>query len=194
MKARSANGQELIAAWNRLVGPGASTTENVGTIGGALIGSVLGWHATPRRAGRRAAATLLSADLVGGAWANNTFTTRAWYHRPGTSNIDRLGFTVVHVHPFVAAWLWDVPLPLAAGAYVYALVSTALVSAVPARRQLAIGWALTALGAALGAIRVSNAHQPRWLFAAYYTKLIVGHSVAPLAHRETRPLPNGETI
>jgi hypothetical protein len=180
MNAGSASRHKRTAAWKRLVGPDASAAENVGTLGGALIGSVLGWRASQGRVSRRTAATLLCADLVGGAWANNTCTTRAWYHRPGTSNADRLGFTAVHIHPFVAAWLWDIPRPLAAAAYVYALASAGLVSAFPPRRQLAVGWVLTVLGAAVGAIRFSNGHQPRWLFAVYYIKLIAGHSVSPM--------------
>ncbi|MBO0730357.1 MAG: hypothetical protein J2P57_13945, partial [Acidimicrobiaceae bacterium] len=141
-------------AWGRLVGPGTSRVENAGTLGGALVGGALGWRATGGTAPQRIAAALLCADLVGGAWANNTPTTRAWYHRAGTTRVDRLGFTAMHVHPFVAVWLWDTPLPYAAAAYAYALIGSAVVGAIPVRRQFAAGWALTAFGAAAGAIRL----------------------------------------
>jgi hypothetical protein len=139
----------------------------------------LGWEATSGRSKQRLAAALLGADLVGGAWTNNTSSTRAWYHRPGTTPLDRFGFTAVHVHPFVAVWLWDTPLPYAAVAYAYALVGSALVGALPPSRQRFAAWALTALGASAGAIRTTTGGQPRWLLAAYYIKLIAGHSVGP---------------
>lgn len=176
--------RHAIGAWDRLVGPGASPAENAATLAGSLVGSALGWRSTERTAPRRIAAAFLCADLVGGACANNTRTTRAWYHRPGTTRADRFRFTAVHVHPFVGVWLWGIPLSYAAVTYTYALVGTALVSALPPRYQRVAGWALTAVGAGIGAIRTSTGHQPRWLLAAYYAKLIAGHAVAPPSPRE----------
>ncbi|KUI20031.1 hypothetical protein AU194_03835 [Mycobacterium sp. GA-2829] len=170
-------------AWLDFVG--AETTP-AGTATILSLAGLGGWLA-PRIAGggRGAAQTTLlvvsAVDLWGGAWANNTVACARWYERPGQTDADHLRFAVLHVHPFVLAWVdggsrdrWR----WALANYGYLLAATLLLRrAAPWRRPL--GMALTAVGAALDA-RLGPSRAAPWFGPVFYVKLLAGHASAAL--------------
>jgi len=78
-----------LGTWDRLVGPGASAVENVGTVCGVLAGALAARLANREREGlrwtgaQRGVVAVIAADLWGGVWCNATPAARRWYHRPG---------------------------------------------------------------------------------------------------------------
>ena len=164
--------------WERLVGPGATRAENIGTIGVGVAGAVVAiWRAVAVDASALATITaaVLALDVVGGVWANATETTRRWYHRPGSGPRSHLGFASAHVHPFILALLFE-GFALQSGVvlYVGVVLTTGLIQVSPDR--LASPIALTASLALIVAL-TGNAAGLEWFPAAYTLKLLAGHAV-----------------
>ena len=76
----------LLGEWDKFVGPGAARWENAGTLGFAAVGAV----AAPAMVRRQrpeanplelAAASAMGLDIAGGAWCNETPTSKRWCHR-----------------------------------------------------------------------------------------------------------------
>ena len=178
----------LLGGWDRLVGPGATASENVGTIGLGLVGALLAPQlsraespctglSTPRR---DATVCLLALDLWGGAWCNNTASAARWYHRDGQGFSQHLAFASAHMHPFVLAWLdrdggdsrarWR----WAAAQYGYLLLATALVASRRPEHRRRTGLLTTVGGAFLDQILGPSPAAP-WFGPVYFTKLLAGH-------------------
>lgn len=185
-----------LGAWDRLIGPGASSAETTAilatAIGGGIATAVLA-RRTPRWG--RVAATALGFDLWGGVVANSMPTCVRWYERPGQGTREHVVFAAGHVHPFVIAlldrraraedgspdgWRW------AAGQYLWMLGSTAAVVTAPRRLRRRLGLAATAVGIALDRLAGPSPNAP-WFAPVYHGKLLAGHAGAgafPLAGGE----------
>lgn len=181
--------EDTPTAWQRLIGPDSTPAESRGAIVGGLVGAAV---AVLLAAARTDDVTpvgivilgLMAADVVGGVWANATSSTRRWYHRPGAGFWSGKGFALLHVHPFVVAWVvpgfgW-VP---ATALYVGMLVAYIAADRAPA--------GLAAPVASMGALTVFTvvlATDPgmagvEWFVPAYLLKLLVGHAVPAVDRR-----------
>lgn len=182
-----------IGVWDRVVGPGASLGENMGTLGITIAGAVLaptlsaGGGGNPAlrsmKSGEGVLLRLLAADLWGGAWCNNTPAAMRWYQRPKQGLTHHLAFTAGHIHPFAIAFLdaknkdsnkwfhWGLK------HYLYVLLATAVIRSVPAQDRRK-----TAVIATLGGLVLDSAlNRPSvapWFGALYYVKLLAGHAGA----------------
>lgn len=179
--------RRLGRAWARFVGPEATMVNHALTAGSTVAGTVGAAICTRRRGGGGAAATtsaLMAADLVGGAYVNNTLASARWYERPGQGDREHLRFAVAHLHPLAVAWLdrgrpGRVPGGLwAATHYAYLIGATVAIRSQPHRRR-ALGLALTAGGLALDRVLGPSRLMP-WFAWSYYPKLLLGHAGASL--------------
>jgi hypothetical protein len=127
---------------------------------------------------------VLALDLVGGAYVNNTRACARWYEREGQRHINHLGFSLLHLHPYIVAWLDHTATNRQNGAtwasyqYLYLQASTALIRGCWPRRRI-LGPTLTIGGLALDAALGPSTTAP-WFAAAYYPKLVLGHASAAL--------------
>lgn len=177
----------LRQAWGRFVGPEARPIDHVLTAATTGIGTVVA-AVTARRRGRDAVAAttsaILAADLVGGAYVNNTLASARWYERPGQGDREHLIFAACHVHPGVVAWMdresqGRVPGPLWACAhYIYLLSATIAIRKLPHVRR-PLGVTLTAGGILLDQALGTSRLVP-WFAWSYYPKLLMGHAAASL--------------
>ncbi len=170
----------LAGAWDHFVGPGATRAENLGTVLIAVLaGAAAGLDAAARLDGtwlQVAVTAALAFDVIGGVWANATPAARRWYHREGQGPSKVIGFSAVHVHPFLVAWLWDGSWAWAAVVYLSILASTAVVQALPQRLRLAAGLTLTVC-----VVWGAGAIEPAvlgWFVPAMALKLIVAHGIS----------------
>lgn len=191
----SLNLEELVRTgaagwWDRLVGPGSSALENLGTVGLFIIGALAGDSSVKFRAHsiHRLVLRLATADLLAGAWTNNCPSTVAWYQRPGQGLPEHLGFAALHlVHPMAVAYVdhagglrtaqsaarW------ALGHYAWMLTSSAIVVAAPRRPRLAIAAAATTVGLILDRCFGRSDVAP-WFAPLYYGKLVLGHAAGSI--------------
>lgn len=172
----------LLGSWDRLVGPGASARENVGTVVSAVVGRVVASRSGSQDQGRRRRATSLileamAIDLWGGAWCNNTLAATRWYHRDGHGPSDRLRFARAHLHPFVLAWM-DVEGGSTRDRWLWACaVYGYLMAAVPfvergnrERRGL-----FATIGGVAVDVRLGPSPTAPWFGPIYFVKLLAGH-------------------
>jgi hypothetical protein len=124
---------------------------------------------------------LLASDLGGGLIANALPATQRWYHRPGASARDHLGFAAMHVHAFVFAWLAPaaMPWPAAIALYCWMLVSCIVVLLFPLILGRAVAFALTALGTVLFGMWVPIASPLGWAALVLLLKIVAGHMIGP---------------
>ena len=188
-------------AWDEFVGPEATRTDTAVT----LVGSAAALAGASRLARRRGAGqgtaamlTVLAADLVGGAYVNNTRACARWYERPGQGTRQHLQFAALHAHPAAIAYadntIGDQPHPVrwAAAHYTYLVLATALIRGFPARRRI-LGTTLTAGGLALDRVLGPSRTAP-WFAWTYYPKLLMGHAAAALwSDAELHPPPGTDT-
>lgn len=175
-------------AWKAFVGPEATTVDNLGTLGSVAVGAVLAPVIARRLAARgpvdQIVVGVVAGDLCGGLWANNTKACARWYERPGQGAGDHYRFALLHVHPFVVAWLdrrqqrtvpgWG----WAAAHYTYMAMSTVVIRSYPADRRV-LGVALSTGGIVLDRVLGPPTSVP-WFAWAYYPKLLLGHAAAAL--------------
>lgn len=171
-----------LGAWDRLIGPGATAGETVLIVAASLVGAAGaalllvhhgagGWLV--------AIGAALGLDVIGGAVANATCTTKRWYHRPGATTRRHVAFLLPHAaHVALEAWLfrngdWGYFAAVVCGL----TVAAAIVMATPTRlkRPMAIGLSLAAMGGWYYALGPTPALE--WFMPALLLKLIVGHLV-----------------
>lgn len=171
--------------WDRLVGPGTTTSENalilgfaVAFTGGVLVSGLyyrLSWNVI-----QIAVVALVGIDIAGGVIANSTVAGRQWWHRPSQTDRAHIRFVAFHLHPFVIAavfpgltWLEAII------GYAFLLLGMAIVLGVPHRikRPVAMGSFAVGLGVSLYAI--SPPIGLEWFLPLLYLKLIPGHLVPP---------------
>ncbi|WP_141781622.1 hypothetical protein [Nocardioides albertanoniae] len=126
----------------------------------------------------------MAADLVGGAYVNNTRASVRWYERAGQGEKEHLTFAALHGHPFLVAWAdrrvgeRDDVATWALAQYGYMVLSTAIIRRFPANRR-GLGLALTAGGLVLDRALGPSAVAP-WFAWSYHPKLLMGHAAGSL--------------
>ena len=171
----------LPGAWDRLVGPGASRLENAGTVFATLLGATVGLAGdSPNRSRgllRHGAAALIGADLFGGVWANATPAATRWYHGRGQGPREMLGFSALHLHPFVVAALYrDRDRTFALGNYAYLLAATVATAATPAPARRAVALLLCCGGVWLNTAVWRPTPGMSWFAPVFFLKLLVSHA------------------
>jgi hypothetical protein len=168
-------------AWDRLIGPGASQTEQALVILTALGAVTMLLVATPRELGwlprQWIVAAILAADLAGGVVANATGAAKRWYHRPGQRFAQHMSFVAIHlVHPFLVAWLFrGLDWTWFGAACGYLLLGALIILRAPAHLQRAVSL-LVYMGALLLALVVLTPTPGLiWFLPVFYLKLQVSH-------------------
>ena len=174
----------VLGHWDRLIGPGATRLELTLVLGGSVAGAALACGAlilNDASAWRVALAAALAFDLVGGAIAFATRTTKQWHHRAGTGAGRLLGFTTLHtVHIAVVALVFrgdgfDLGYWLATSGSL--IGSAGVVAAMPleGKRPAAACATIVSLAVVLGAFGPTSGLE--WFLPAMFVKLILGHAV-----------------
>jgi len=171
-----------LGSWDRFMGPGATRGENGLALGSSLLGAagivVYGLVGPGRWSGWQIGVlAVLGGDLLGGAVANATQTTKRWYHRPGRGARQHMGFTAMHVgYVALVAWLFR-GLDVAYFAWVSAalLGSAAAVLRSPGYLKRPVAAGLVAGAAVAGALTGPPALA--WFLPVLWLKLIAGHAV-----------------
>jgi hypothetical protein len=179
--------EALLGMWDRIVGPGATRAETIAMLI-AMVASIglAAWAALTLGPVHWQWWTwivilVLASDLGGGLVANALPATQRWYHRPGGSARDHLGFAAMHIHAFVLAWLAPSALPwrAAIGLYCWMMASCLVVLLAPFPLRKAVAFALTALGTVFFGIRVPIASPLGWVAIVLLLKIVAGHMIGP---------------
>jgi hypothetical protein len=166
----------LEGAWDRLIGPGASPTEQAGALVAASAGAIVGGF-VPRTARERLLGAVIGLDAFGGAWVNETPSAKQWYRRAGAHPLEPAAFAAGHVHPVIVeavsgrrAW------GRAVLAWVLPIVGCAAVAAAPPARRRTVA----AVAAGFAAVTTAAAAPAgwRWLGPVLALKLVLGHATA----------------
>jgi len=186
--------QGSLGAWDRFVGPGATSAEEwvqlvLGLgIAAACVGS-FGWSGG--FAGGPVAivvAIVLAADLGGGLVTNATAAAKRWYHRPGHGRAAHLKFVAVHgIH--IAAVAAVFPTDAVAyflAAYGYLMLAAVLIVLAPLYLQRPIAMGVTGLGIVLAQLPLLTVPGLGWFLPLLLLKLLVAHLLkeAPFARRQ----------
>jgi hypothetical protein len=172
----------LAGQWDQLIGPGATTAEQVLILLAALLGGALVvWRAFDLDLGwsvwQWLVALVVALDVFGGVVANGTTAAKRWYHRPGQGARQHLLFAAVHIIQIAAVALLFPGLDwLSAGlAYAYLLGSAAVIVFVPRYLERPVALALTLVGFLLSLYVLPLVPGLEWFFAALFLKLLVSH-------------------
>ena len=181
--------------WDRLVGPGAARWENAGSLGFAAVGAASAPYLVRRQ--RRdvnpvelAVAAVVGGDLGGGAWCNETPSSKRWYHRAGTTRLGRVGFAAMHVYPFlVEATSGRGQWRSATISYGTLVASAAVLELVPRDRRRSVAYGLYTVWLAATSIISPPPAGYAWLPSLLGFKLMVGHGTprGPLSAVRRRP-------
>ena len=181
----------LLGVWDQIVGPGASATESAVTLAAMAISIPLAAYAGVRQGNPHwpwwtwVVVLALASDLGGGLVANALPATKRWYHRPGSTGSQHLGFAALHVHPLVFAWLapnqvsWTWALLL----YAWMLVGCGAVLVTPRAERLAIAFALTAIGVVTLSAWIPVGSPLGWVSCVLLLKVLAGHMIGPEASK-----------
>ena len=171
----------LLGEWDKLVGPGAASWENAGTLGFAALGAVL----APRLVARQrpdagyielAVAAAVGTDVAGGAWFNETPSCKRWYHRKGSSRLGRVGFAALHLYPFlVEVTSGRGQFRSAAISYGTLVASAAVLEVSPAEQRRSLATTLYTVWLASTSVVAPPPSGYAWLPAVLGFKLLVGH-------------------
>ncbi len=180
----------LSGLWDRLVGPGATPTENTLIVISSIIGALaatlrlwlLGFDSLYLTVG-----AFLSFDIIGGAVCNATDTTKRWYHRSEATWVQHIAFILLHlIHVAIVSWLFRDPVGFDwdyfGSVSCYLLFAAAIVLAVPnfIKRPMAAGLYLIAI--AIGLYGVGSTLGVEWFIPALFLKLLTGHLVPEQLH------------
>lgn len=166
----------ILGMWDWLVGPGASAAENAVTLIVAPVAAALAVWLLPAGAStlQQALAAVLAFDVIAGVWVMSTPAARRWYHRPGRSLASRWAFAFGHVHPFVIAVVFELPLwPWAGCLYAGMVTATVGLGLVP--RRLRAPAAALVVVVVLTIDAMVGGGPLVWFAPAYMMKLVIGH-------------------
>lgn len=174
----------VLGTWDRFVGPGMTRGETLLLVGttvtsGVLVAAHLGslgmtWPLILIGA-------VIAADVIGGAVCNMTHTTKRWYHRPGQTARDHLGFIGLHiVHVIVVAWAFrgpgfDVVYTLVIGGWL--LLSAVIVLRAPTLLRSPLAALAYAAAVGLSLYAVGPTPGLEWFVPLLFVKLLIGHAV-----------------
>jgi hypothetical protein len=183
--------QGSLGAWDRFVGPGATSAEEwVQLVFGLGIAAACiasfpwsgGFAAGPVAI---VVAIVLAADLGGGLVTNATAAAKRWYHRPGHGRAAHLKFVAVHgVHiAAVAAVFATNGATYFLVAYGYLMLASVLIVMAPLYLQRPVAMGLAGLGFALAQLPLLAVPGLDWFLPLLLLKLLVAHLLkeAPFA-------------
>lgn len=166
--------------WDRVMGPGTTRAENLGTMLAALLAATAVGIDTHVRLGvgglAWVVATAIAFDIGAGVWVLATPAARRWYHREGMGWLQALAFPAGHVHPFVVAALFaGAPWRWAGFLYGAIVLATAAVRVAP--RPLRNSTALLASAVIIAVAAALGPDAPAWLAPTLTLKLVAAHAV-----------------
>lgn len=174
-----------LGAWDRFVGPGATSTEEwLQIIGGAALAGCLTMMLYMRRTElnwtglQLLLVAVLALDLIGGIITNATSAAKRWYHRDGQDGLRaHIPFIAVHgVHVLLIAaafrgmdWGFFIVL------YGYLLAASIVILKIPLYLQRPAALALFCGGILLGMYLFIPTPGLEWFIPFFYLKLLVSH-------------------
>ena len=186
----------LNGALDKFIGPGATPAEIWLELMPALLAAVAapawaifsgqGWSTL-----QLIIAGVIAFDMVGGIATNATSTAKRWYHRPGQTFRDHIGFTALHVlHLAVVAWLFrGGDWVFALGASAFLLIAAAIILLVPLYLQRPTAFLLYALSLLLALYVFSPTPGLEWFLPFFYLQLLVSHLVREEPYRPASERP-----
>jgi hypothetical protein len=171
----------LLGIWDFIVGPEMPLSETLLCLIPTLIATVsvpayavfkhLDWNPI-----QLIIAAIISFDIVGGAIANLTPTTKRWHHKQENGFNYHFLFIAIHLHPLLVTFLYSIgDWKYFLLTYSYLLFSTFLILLSPINIQRTISIILY-----LGAIIINTYFLPaisgmEWFVPVYFLKLLVSY-------------------
>ncbi|MBZ0276137.1 MAG: hypothetical protein K8I60_08335 [Anaerolineae bacterium] len=185
----------LLGSWDRFIGPGATTAENILILGVPLVAAALlliyaaskplAW--TPLQT---FLAALLALDMTGGVVTNAATAAKRWYHRPGQTARHHLGFVSVHAAQLLIVSLAfrDADWGYFVLTYGYLMVASFIIVNMPLYLQRPVSLLAYMLVVGLGGYLLTPTPGMEWFLPVFYLKLLVSHLPyeTPFKPRETR--------
>lgn len=182
----------LPGMWDRVIGPGATTSESaltvvwmlactVAAVGYALVAN-LGWSFV-----QLAVVALLTLDVAGGISDNASNSAKRWFHRPGHGTRQHLLFVFAHVHPFALALLfpafgWGAATTL----YAYLIVAAMTVVLVPLYLKRPVAFVLYCGALLIGLYAFNFPAGLEWFVPFFFMKLLLAHLLPEKAYRPSK--------
>jgi hypothetical protein len=174
----------LLGEWDKFIGPGATKSENIIIILGAILGLVamlvytqiggLNWSRL-----QIALASLIAFDVAGGVVANATNSAKRWYHRTGQEFIQQFIFILIHgVHILIIAIFFrDMDWMYFFLTYSYLLISSAMIIRTPISLQRPVALLFYGIGLLLSIYTLPAMPGLQWFLPLLYLKLLVSHLI-----------------
>ena len=172
----------LAGQWDKFIGPGATTAEQLIALLPALLGSSgivayavvkdLNWDLT-----QYIFAFLVTFDIIGGVLTNATSAAKRWYHRKELTHSKHLGFIVIHIIQIViVSWLFrDLDILYIGVVYFYLMISATIVTLVPLRMQRSTALLLVCGSFIISLYVLSPTPGFEWFIPVLFIKLLVSH-------------------
>lgn len=176
-----------MGAWDKFVGPGATSAEEWLQLGGGLLltgmlgvllysqREILDWSGW-----QWLAVAVLIFDLTGGIITNATSAAKRWYHRAGQEGVGaHLPFVAVHgLHLLLVAALFrQMDWAFFALTYGYLLLAAVVILKTPLYLQRPLSLTLFCGGLILGMYVLTPTAGLEWFIPFFYLKLLVSHLV-----------------
>ncbi len=139
---------------------------------------------------------LFAYDIAGGAVANMLNSCKRFYHspvQPGEGRSARLAknprlFTAIHIHPVIAAYLFEGSVLMGVIWYLLLQASIATILAMPLylRRAGASAIVLLAMFGSWSVLPLGQGLE--WFVPCLFMKMVLGHAVREEPYRQTRAL------
>ncbi|MFZ6026170.1 MAG: hypothetical protein ACOYYS_00525 [Chloroflexota bacterium] len=172
----------LLGEWDKFVGPGQTRPEFwlimlPAIAGGLALLCYARWQGLPWSFWQYLVGMLLAFDLVGGVATNATATAKRWYHRPGQTWRQHLGFIAVHaIQLFLVTWLFrNLDWAYFGAFYAYLLAASLMIIFSPLNLQRPVALLLV-----IGAVLLEDYGFPatrgmEWFVTVFFIKLLVSH-------------------
>lgn len=120
---------------------------------------------------------VIAFDLMGGVVTNATSTAKRWYHRPGQSFNQHMGFILLHLlQPLVVVLAFDPGNWLfVGGSFGYLVLASLLILRAPLYLQRPLALSLLVGGIFLSLYVLPVPLYFEWFLPVYYVKLLVSH-------------------
>ncbi len=178
--------QGLLGAWDKFVGPGMTVGETLLIFGASAGGAALSsFHLfqLDRSLLQILLGALMAFDVIGGAVCNCTETTKRWFHRPGLSAYDQLGFIAVHVfHIGLVAVFFcgrSIDIVYFGLTSCWLLISAGITVFSPDRLKLPVAVSCFLVSLVLAFYVLTPTPGLEWFIPVLFVKLLIGHAVPP---------------
>lgn len=178
--------------WDKFFGPGETAAEFwLGIIPSFIAAVVIPAYAIHKgldwSGWQLLIAALFAFDLTGGVIFNASSSANRWYHRPGQGFKQQFGFTAVHLHPLLIAWLWlDGNWGYFIAAYGFLLLAAFLILRTPLYLRRPFALTLYLAGLILSLYILTPVAGMEWFLPFFYLKLLVSHLLKEAPFRPNR--------